>query len=923
MPLESGTRLGPYEILAPIGDGSDDRYKASDSRRNQLVAVKILPPEFSEYPERKAKLERDARTISSLKHPLIGGVIDVAHHGPSTDFIVTEFFEGETLTDRLARGPLDLSEALTIAVAMCETLDKAHRSGVIHAGLNPSLVLLTATGPKLLDFGVPTLGELAGAIDTASVTATRTSLSVLTAIPASTACYLAPEQFGGTADARSDIFAFGALLYEMVTGTKAFDERTQTLLIAAIQTVDPPPPSTVRGGLPPALDYVIARCLNKDPQQRLQTAFDAMNELQWIARGVAQSPAAATTTGTWKQRDRALWIGVAVASVIAVALVPSLLARFAARPEPPEVRFMASSLPAGNTPITVSPDGRWITSAMNGSAMIALSLDSVTPQTLVGGVPFQPFWSPDSRSIAYFEDEKLKRVEIGGGPPQIICDAPTGYSAGTWSRDGVILFPAAGVIQRVLAAGGQPAPVTALDQSKQETEHVGPAFLPDGRHFLFLAVSSNPGTSAVYVGTIDSDARTRLFTSESVALYAAPGYVLFNRGNTVFAQAIDANSLAMKGEPIRVASNVPLRLPAGATGAAGITRSAIYAVSQSGVLAYRTSTGTTPTAGAEEQRTIIRLNRAGVAATASATAGGYSGLDLSPDGKRIVTHRHDGTGGDSWVLDLAEQRLQRLTFDASRENASPIWSPDGTRIAFASRRANKDGLYVKPADGSGMEELIFESDVQKLPLSWSADGKLLVYVQNTGGLDVWAVPISGDKKPFPLLQTPFNENFPQVSEDGKWLAYQSNETGRAEIYVKPFPDGPGKWQVSTDGGQYPRWRGDGKELFFYFNNTMFAADIRVNGSSVAPGVPRTLFGLPSPSATGNHPPYHRYAVSADGQSFFLSIAGPVGRGAGGGGGSGVAGAVLAAAEAGNNGPLGITGNPVAVVLNWTQMLKEK
>jgi eukaryotic-like serine/threonine-protein kinase len=711
------------------------------------------------------------------------------------------------------------------------------------------------------------------------------------------------------------------LLYEMVTGTKAFDEKTQTLLIAAIQTVDPPPPSTVRTGIPAALDYVIARCLNKDPQQRLQTAFDAMNELQWIARGVSQSPTAATTTGTWKQRDRALWIGVAVAAVIAVALVPSLLARFASAPERPEVRFMASSLPAGTAPITVSPDGRWITSSINASGMIGLSLNSVTPQPLIGGIPFQPFWSPDSRSIAYFEDGKLKRVDIGGGPAQIICDAPSGFSAGTWSKDGVILFPASGVIQRVLAAGGQPTPITALDPSKQETDHVGPAFLPDGRHFLFLAVSSQPGNSAVYVGSLDSNARTRLFASESVALYAAPGYVLFNRGDTVFAQAFDANSLALEGEPIRVASNVALRLPAGNTGAATITRSATFAVSQTGVLAYRASTGTTPAAGTEEQRTLVRLDRNGQATTVSGTLGGYSGLDLSPDGKRIVTHRHDGAGGDSWVLDLAEQRLQRLTFDASQENENPIWSPDGTRIAFVSRRNNRDGLYVKPADGSGMEELIFESDTQKVAMSWSADGKLLVYVQTTGGTDVWAVPTSGDKKPFALLQMPFNETFPQVSADGKWLAYQSNETGRAEIYVKPFPDGPGKWQVSTDGGQYPRWRADGKELFFYFNNTMFSADIRVNGSSVAPGVPRNLFGLPPPSAALNHPPYHRYAVSADGQHFFLSIGGPVGRGAGGGGG--IAATVLAAAEAGNNGPLGTTGNPVAVVLNWPQMLKEK
>jgi len=921
MTLEPGTRLGQYEILAPIDEGSG-RYKASDTRRHQLVALKVLPAEFADHPDLKARLERDARTISSLNHPLIGAVIDVAHHDPSTDFIVSEFVEGETLAQRLARGPLDLREALTIAIAMGDTLDKAHRSGVVHAGLNPSLVLLTASGPQLLDFAAPKFGQLVGTVDS-SLTATHTSLSMLAAAPTVAAPYLAPEQFAGSVvDARSDIFAFGAVLYEMVTGTKAFDEKTQTLLIAAIQTVDPEPASKVRPGIPPALDYVIARCLHKDPHQRLQTAFDAMNELQWIVRGAPAAATAAPTPAT-RRKERAVWVGFAVAALLAAALVPSLLARFARAPEPPEVRFMASTLPAGTAPITVSPDGRWLTSSVNAAGIVGLSLNSVTPQSLINGLPIQPFWSADSRSMAYFEDGKLRRVDIGGGPPQIICDTPNGFSSGTWNRDGVILFPASGVIQRVLAAGGQAAPITTLDQSKQETEHVGPEFLPDGRRFLFLAVSSQPGSSAIYVGSLDSNTRTRLFTSESVAHYAAPGYLLFNRGDTVFAQTFDADKLALTGEPIRVASGVPLRLSPGNNGAPGITRSANFAVSQTGVLAYRTgATGTTPTVGGEETRTLFWFDRdGGQAMPATGTTAGYTGLDLSPDGTRVALHRHDGAGGDSWILDLTQQRLQRLTFDTSLENVSPIWSPDGTRIAFGARRDNKDGLYIKPADGSAKEELVFESDVAKVPMTWSADGRLLVYVQNTGAGDVWAVPTSGEKKPIPLLQTQFAEQYPQVSADGKWLAYQSNETGRAEIYVKPFPDGPGKWQVSTDGGQFPRWRRDGKELFFYFNNSMIAADIRVMGSSVEAGVPRMVFGVPSPSTGTGHPPYHRYAVSADGRRFLLSVAGAAGRGGGGGGGGGLAAAVLAAAEASNSGPLAT--NPVAVVLNWTQMLKEK
>jgi Tol biopolymer transport system component len=584
------------------------------------------------------------------------------------------------------------------------------------------------------------------------------------------------------------------------------------------------------------------------------------------------------------------------------------------------------------TPLALSPDGRWLAASPGGagaSGVVALPLDAVTPQVLAReNNVTQPFWSPDSRSMAFYEEGRLKRIDVGGGPAQIICDALPPHSVGTWNSQGVILFPGDRLIQRVLAAGGQPTPITKLDESRGENEHVAPVFLPDGRHFLFLAVSSQPGESGIYVGSLDSDERTRLFASDSRALYATggqggPGYVLFNRADTVFAQAFDADSLTLSGEPVRVASGVTL-LAAGLNTSPAHGRWAVFSVSQTGVLAYRSGGATTPTApGADEPRTLFWVDRAGLRSQPLGTTGTYAGIDLSPDGKRVAVHRHEGAGGDTWFFDATQPRMLRLTFDVSQENSSPVWSPDGTQIAFGSQRNGKWGVYVKRADGSASEELITEGDQPAMPTSWSPDGKLLVYtvVQGPVAADIWAVPLAGDRKAFPLLQAPYPEAFGQVSPDGKWLAYLSAETNRAEIYVKPFPEGPGKWQVSTDGGNFPRWRGDGKELFFYVNNNMFAADIRATGSSVEPGAPRTLFQLPNPSVAAPHPAYNRFSVSADGQRFLISQPG-VGAAATAAGG--LADVIIANVDRGGAAAgAGATPNAVSVVLNWTALLKQK
>ena len=436
MSLEPGTRLGSYEVLAPIGAAAEERYKASDTRLNRVVTLKVLPPEFSAYPEMKARLERDTRTISSLNHPQICSLVDMGHQDPATDFLVTEYFEGETLAQRLARGPLELQEALSVAIALADALDKAHRQGVTHGGLSPSVVMLTTGGPKLLDFGLAKLQGETVPLVAGTMATTRTLISSLASVPTFGAAYMAPEQFAGSeADARSDIFAFGAILYEMATGRPAFHEKTLALLIAAVQTVDPEPVSKLQPLAPPALDYLVKRCLNKDPRQRLQTALDLTSELQWVAEGGSRVGIPAPVAARRQRRDRAVWAALAAMSVLAVGLMPSMLSSSSSVPEPEAVRFLAASLPTGiATPITISPDGRWLVSSPGGpggSGVIALALDSVTAQRLItGNNVTQPFWSPDSRSLAFFEEGKLKRADVAGGPAQTICDVIRPFQLG-------------------------------------------------------------------------------------------------------------------------------------------------------------------------------------------------------------------------------------------------------------------------------------------------------------------------------------------------------------------------------------------------------------------------------------------------------------------------------------------------------------
>ena len=925
MSFDPGTRLGSYELIAPLGPAAVERYKANDTRSNRAVSIRIVPTDAPLRGDARERLEREAKALASLRHPNISVPIEIGHVDPSTEFVVSELVEGETLAERLAREALELPEALQIAAGIAESLDKAHREGLVHGGLTPSTVWLAASGPILLDFGLARLAETGSPPDTGGFAplvtqAARRAPTQRSGVATVITAYTAPEQLAGVpADARTDLYACGALVYEMLAGRPAFLEKTQALLVAAIQTVEPEPLSKLQPLVPAALDHLVQRCLEKDPKERVQTAWDLLVQLKWIVEGGSKLGVPAPSIARRKNQERIVWAATAAALAVALALTPSVLSSFASAPALAPVRFTVTGLPPQSAiPISISPDGRWLAgAAQGGSEIFGVSLGSLTPQRLVtaGAAVYQPFWSPDSRSIAFFEGSLLKRAELAGGPPRTVSEAAPPQGNGTWSRDGVILFSSGGVIQRVLAAGGVPTPITNRDEHGEAIageDHLGPWFLPDGRHFLYVAVSND---SAIYLAELDSTKRTRLISAESKPMYAEPGYILFNRGPTLFAQPFDAKALALTGEPIRVTDGLAMLAP---TASANLARTANFSVSQTGALVFKSAPGTNNAGGAGLQRSLIWIDRSGIQISEVGT-GTIAGIDLASDGARFAVHVHEGDGGDIWTFDPDQKRLQRFTFDASQENSSPVWSPDGTRIAFASRRANGWGLYVKRADGAGGDELVTESVEQKLPMSWSPDGKLLVYDQLGKGADVWAVPLDGDKRPFPVLDSQYDEQLAQVSPDGKWIAYQSNETGVNEIYIKQFPEGPAKRQVSTGGGLWPRWRGDGKELFFV-STGLVAVEIDTSGATPRPGVPRPLFaGSGNPNLVGHFGIYHRFAVSPDGQRYIIALT--TGGGAGLLGGAADAG-IRNAVDNATPGGAGAVAR-MSVVLNWPQMLKTR
>jgi Tol biopolymer transport system component len=838
MSLAAGVRLGPYEIVAPLGAGGmGEVYRARDTRLERTVAVKVLPPHFVGNADLRQRFEREAKAVSALNHPHICTLHDVGQEG-DVEYIVMEYLEGETLLDRLQKGPLPLGQALRHGVEIADALDKAHRSGVVHRDLKPGNVMLTRTGAKLLDFGLAkvTAGDAAGGL---SVLATAEKPLTEAGMLLGTFQYMAPEQLEGReADARTDIFAFGAVLYEMVTGRKAFEGTSQASLVSAIMSSEPVPLGTLQPMVSPALERIVRKCLAKDPDDRWQSAHDVASELRWISEAGSQAGVPAPVVARRKSRERWAWALVAALGVLAAAAGGAFLyARRGVATEPSRFAIaMAPELRGMDWP-KLSPDGRTIAflgTDTDGRTSIWLRpLSDLAPHVLPGTEgAARPFWSPDSRYLAFFVGKQLKKVPVAGGPPQLISDSVVG-SDGSWSRQGVIVFDAAisDPIRRVSAAGGVPTEAAAPDTSQGETGVGWPIFLPDGKHFLYVA-DLQQGKSRLKVGTLDSRETRTVGSVEGRVEFAPSGYVLYVSEGTLLARPFSTRSLAFTGEPVPVAEHVTT--PAGGNGFSS------FSVSDNGVLAYLPGTRAAESDLVWLSRDGRELGKVGQPAT-------YYNLALSPDETRLAVGMQDprSRSDDIWVFDLKRNVPTRLTFDPAND-IWPVWSPDGKWIAFASNRGGQYAVYRKLASGAGEDELLYEDKEANVgPTGWSPDGRWLACAPHPNGKTpgIAMLSMTGDKKLVPFMMNGFVNLRARFSPDGRWVAYQSNESGRDEIYVQPFPATGAKWQVSTSGGRGPFWTARGREVGFVGleGAGISVVTLAVRGSSLEVSLPKALF----------------------------------------------------------------------------------
>jgi Tol biopolymer transport system component/predicted Ser/Thr protein kinase len=898
VPILPGKRLGPYEILSTIGAGGmGEVYRAKDTRLDRIVAIKILPDHLADRAELRERFEREAKTISSLNHPHICTLYDVGHQD-GTDYLVMEYLEGETLAARLGKGPLPLDQVLKYAIEIADALDKAHRKGITHRDLKPGNIMLTKSGAKLLDFGLAKLTQTASP-SAVSLTQAPTAKDPVTAqgMILGTLQYMAPEQVESReVDARTDIFAFGAIVYEMATGKKAFEGKSQASLIAAILEREPPAMSSLQPMTPPALDRVVKKCLAKEPEKRWQAASDVCDELKWISEGGSQAGVQAPSVTSHKNPlgdARPAWF-VAVFFFLTV-LVLGFFAYFHHAPEqarairfslfPPDKWRLAGTgavTTGASAPVAISPDGQrvaFVAASADGKTLLWVrSLDALTAQDLAGTESAtSPFWSPDSRSVGFFAGGKLRRIDVSGGPPITLCDAPDNRG-GTWSRDGVIVFAPTNIsaLQKVSASGGVPTAATVLGQG--ELGHIRPGFLPDGRHFLYSTIAPRPGSGGpIYLGSLDSAERKLLLNATSANALYSQGNLLFLRDTTLVAQPFDARRLVLTGEASPIADQIRI--------SGSMQPYAYFSASENGALAYQM--------GAETANSqLLWFDRTGKQIGVLGDSAAYTDLELSPDGKRAsVSIPDEGKGRNIWLYDVVRGLRTRFTFDSADQFTS-TWSPDGGRIVFNSRRNGSLDLYQKAASGAGGEEPPLEDNLDKFPMSWSPDGKFILYVSSgpSRGNDLFVLPFTGDRKPSPFLQTQFSEPEGRISPDGRWVGYSSNESGRNEIYVASFPGSGGKWQISTAGGTFPRWRRDGSEIFYLGpDNKLMVASVSSKGVGFEVGSVKLLFA--TRIVTGGS---YKYDVSPDGQRFLL---------------------VGAAPEQ-------AASSPITIVLNWTAGLRK-
>jgi Tol biopolymer transport system component len=835
-------------------------YRARDTRLERTVAIKILPAHLSNNADAKQRFDREARAISSLNHPNICTLYDVGHQD-GMDYLVMEFLEGETLASRLTKGPLPPEQVLKYGIEICEGLEKAHKTGVIHRDLKPGNIMLTKAGAKLMDFGLakavtgpPPASGLTATLDGAWASGTGTgdgargSQDPLTArgTIVGTFQYMSTEQIEGKeADARSDIFALGAVLYEMATGLKAFNGKTQASVVAAILASEPQPISAVRPMSPPALDRVVKVCLAKDADERFQSVHDLKLQLMWIVEGGSQAGVPAPVAARRKSRERGLiaavvLCGLLAAGGIAAALVFSRKADsfrkvVRAQISPPE-HYTFTSVNASNLAM-ISPDGNNLAFIAEGEGkqlLFVRPLHATTAQALAGTEgAYYPFWSPDSKFIGFFAGGKLKKVEASGGVVQSLCDSPFGRG-GSWSRDGVILFTPGihDVIYRVPDGGGQPVAVTKVKKAGPYAGGRWPHFLPDGKHFLYVGTEGDDFRGKIYAASLDNP-EAKLIVDENSAAQYANGYIFFIKDGNLVAQPFDSDRLALSGNPVPVAPKVEY-WEAKSQGN--------FSVSQNGVLIYRS-------AYASPSR-LVWLDRSGKQIATIGEPGNYGPARLSPDGRTIVTAREDAveTGkNDLWLINVERGIFSRLTFHPAN-GYSAAWSPDSSHLAIASLGTR---VQIIPANGTGTPVTV-SIDQVAMTRDWAPDGHtILVQQQNSStGMDVMALAVS-DKPELmtPVLISQFDEILPRLSPYGKWLAYVSNDSGRGEVYVVPFHGSGGRWQISNNGVQagIPGvvWSRDGKQLYFRdVAGGVMAVDVQPQGSEFHSGVPRQIFMAP-------------------------------------------------------------------------------
>jgi eukaryotic-like serine/threonine-protein kinase len=896
MPLVPGTQLGPYEITASLGAGGmGEVYRARDMRLERTVAIKTLPAQFSFDPVRKQRFEREAKTISSLNHPHICVLHDIGHQD-GIDYLVMECVEGETVAKRLEKGPLPLEQVLRFGTQIADALDKAHRSGVVHRDLKPGNIMLTPTGTKLLDFGLakPAASLVSGATLTAAVTQTTPMTQEGTVV--GTFQYMSPEQVEGKdLDGRSDIFSLGAVLYEMLIGKRAFQGKSQLSVASAILEKDPTPIAAIKPMTPPALDYAIKKCLAKLPDERWQSASDLASELKWITESGSQAGQPSGVELRRMKRERIAWLAASL------LLVAALVTVYYRRPVAPTRPTWSYILPSEKTafsnfggPVAVSPDGQKLAFVARTAEGVDLlwvrPLDAPSAQPIAGTEgAFYPFWSPDNQSLGFFAGGKLKTVSALGGPALTLCDA-TGPRGATWGGEGTILFALTwGGLQSVPASGGLPVAVTRLDASRSETSHRWPNFLPDGRHFFYLAANFTGGpaeAASVYLASLDLKENKLLFHARSNVAYTS-GYLLFAQQGTLMARPFDEKRLELKGEAFPVAEHVLYNQ---------LVWRGVFSASGNGVLAYMG--GATGNPGQ-----LFWFDRSGKQLQGVGGPGDFSWHEVSPDGQRVAVQTLDSAAANYQigVYDLSRGTNMRLTFGPWR-NQAPVWSPDSQTIAYgANQKGRNNTLFQRKSDGTGGEQLLTESRDNKFPTSWSADGRFIAYNSTPEGKsnsELWILPLFGDRKPFAFLQTNSNVAEGRFCPRGGWIAYSSDESGRSEVYVTSFPEHQGKWLVSQSGGSMPRWRRDGKELFYLApTSQLMAADVNLSGSTFEVAAVHPLFRLrlaPGPPIYDLGPTAGQigYDVSPDGQRVLV------------------------------NSPAENDAAPITVILNWTAKLNK-